>query len=82
MIKNSTMQFVLIGLLVVLSACEGYHMPSLTNENPAGMSDQTLCYRYATAAERSEGLAGEINRRHLDCSAILANDPLLSNQRY
>lgn len=75
----------LTACLVTLSltaACEGYHMPSLSNDNPAGMSDQTLCYRYATASSRSEGLAGEISRRHLDCSDILAADPLLGGQRY
>jgi len=51
-------------------------MPSMNNSNPAGMSDQTLCYRYATATGRSQALAGEINSRHINCSRILAEDPL------
>ena len=59
---------------VALSACGHYNAPSLSG-NPATMSSDTLCYRYATA-KRDQAIADEITRRNLNCARVLENDRL------
>lgn len=51
------------------------------SSNPAKMSSDTLCYRAATA-KKDEAVIDEIRARHLNCDAVLENDPLLNGSRY
>lgn len=64
--------------ILALAACGetgSYKTPTLSNSNASGMSDATLCYRYAAAA-RSSAIDAEVAARRLDCSEILEGDPL------
>jgi len=47
--------------------------------DPAKMSSDTLCFRYAN--NKAPELAAEIDRRNLDCASILREDPLLTQGR-
>jgi len=74
------MRAALLGvLLVTVTACEGYHTPTVSQE-PAKLSDHTLCYRAQTTGKAE--LKAEAAKRNLDCRAEVENDPLLNNQRY
>ncbi|MEM7651336.1 MAG: hypothetical protein AAF204_04555 [Pseudomonadota bacterium] len=64
--------------LAALSACQNYRTPSLSGD-PAKMSSDTLCFRYASS--KAPELGAEIARRNLDCAALLRDDPLLANSR-
>lgn len=64
----------LVCLLLALGACQRYNGPS-ARSNPATMSSDTLCYRYATA-KHDKALVDEVARRNLNCAVILENDPL------
>jgi hypothetical protein len=57
--------------LMAVSACSGsgYKTPSM-NSDPARMSADTLCYRYAYAKSDPK-LAAEVKARNLDCREIL-----------
>lgn len=62
-------------LTLLLAACSGnYKTPGMA-QAPAAMSTDTLCFRYA-ADQKDPALAAEIDRRNLDCTAILREDPL------
>lgn len=70
----------LIGIFSLSACADHYRTPSLST-NPAGMSSQTLCYRYATG-KKTEAMKDEIARRHIDCEAYLAEDPLYNRASY
>lgn len=73
---------ILITVLLItacLTGCEGYRTPTMS-ENPAKMSDHTLCYRAETTGKTD--LKDEARRRNLDCRAAIENDPLLAGRRY
>lgn len=55
-----------------LAACAGYKAPSLSGD-PAGMSADTLCYRYAYA-KSDPALADEVAARRLDCAEVLGTE--------
>ena len=69
-----TKYFILFAALS-LAACSGYKTPGLSGD-PAGMSADTLCYRYAYA-KSDRALKDEIAARHLDCAENLRNQPSL-----
>ena len=73
------MKRALLILILLLPACENYRAPRLT-ATPSSMSADTLCYRYASS--KNEALGAEIDRRNLNCAAILESDPLYTGQRY
>lgn len=65
----------IVGLL--LAGCASYKHPS-TSSDPAKMSADTLCFRYASS--KDEALADEINARGIDCMDMLKDDPLYNNR--
>ncbi|MCB1532064.1 MAG: hypothetical protein KDJ35_04250 [Alphaproteobacteria bacterium] len=65
--------YVMMACLLLLGACSGYKAPSMSGD-PAKMSADTLCFRYASA--KDPALGAEIDRRDLDCAALLQDDPL------
>ena len=74
--------FLLIALCLILPACSGIKRPS---SNPAKMSSNALCYRAELKRNNPAEKAAfdqEINRRNLDCNAILADDPLMGERRF
>lgn len=73
------MKHALLIIVLTLTACSNYRTPSASG-NPAKMSSDTLCYRYASS--RDSELGDEIRRRGIDCGAILESDPLYGGGRY
>jgi len=74
--------FLLIALCLILPACSGIKRPS---SDPAKMSSNALCYR--AELKRSDpvekaAFEQEIDRRNLDCNAILSDDPLMGERRF
>ena len=65
--------------MLLLAACEGYRTPSVS-QDPAKLSDHTLCYRAETTGKTV--LKDEVRKRNLDCRDYLESDPLYSGQRY
>ena len=74
--------FLLIALCLILQACSGIKRPS---SDPAKMSSNALCYRAelkrSNPAERA-AFDQEIDRRNLECDAILGDDPLMGERRF
>lgn len=62
--------------LLVLAACAGNYKTPGVAKDPSKMSADTLCFRYASA--KDPALGAEIERRGLDCTALLRDDPLYS----
>ncbi len=69
-----------LSLVLILCGCANTNHPSVRS-NPATMSSDTLCYRYATA-KRDPAYGAEVKARGLDCAAILESDPLYNQNRY
>lgn len=67
------MFFAMTLMVCTLSACSGYKTPSMSGD-PARMSADTLCYRYAYAKSDPK-LADEVSLRNLDCREILDEQP-------
>ena len=67
----------IVSVLITLTACQSYRTPSMSGD-PAGMSADTLCFRYASSKDPE--LGAEIARRNLDCARLLESDPLLNHQ--
>ncbi len=63
----------IISICLLLTACTGLKTPS-TSGDPAKMSADTLCFRYASSEDPA--LGAEIAARNLDCVTILRDDPL------
>lgn len=61
---------------LLLPACtSGHYKYPTASGNPASMSVDTLCYRYATRPS-DEALRTEVARRGVDCERIIEDDPL------
>ena len=60
-----------------LAACEGYRTPSVS-QDPAKLSDHTLCYRAETTGKTV--LKDEVRKRALDCRDYLDSDPLYTGR--
>lgn len=73
------MTITLLACLMSLGACGDMRGPSLGG-TPGSMSADTLCYREAVRS--TPEMRAEIERRNLDCHALLQDDPLLVDQRY
>lgn len=71
------MKNILLAALLVLTACEGYRAPGTSD--PAKMSGDTLCYRYAYA-KTNRALKEEVVNRNLDCRAVLEEQPLIGTE--
>ena len=74
--------FLLIALSLFVASCSGIKRPS---GDPAKMSSNALCYRAELKRNNPTEKAAfdrEIDRRNLDCDAILADDPLMGERRF
>lgn len=68
------MKHIALIALILLTACSGYNTPTVSGD-PAKMSADTLCFRYASS--KDPALGTEIAARGLDCTSLLRDDPLL-----
>ena len=66
-----------ISAVLLLTACEGYRTPS-ASQDPAKLSDTTLCYRAETTGKIA--LKDEVRRRALDCRDYIEDDPLYTGR--
>ncbi|MCB9982797.1 MAG: hypothetical protein H6861_03850 [Rhodospirillales bacterium] len=73
------MKYLALIACLLLTACGDYRTPT-ASQDPAKLSDHTLCYRAQTTGKGE--LKAEAAKRNLDCRAEIENDPLLTNQRY
>ena len=71
--------FLMLVLAMPLTACQSYRTPSMSGD-PAQMSSDTLCFRYASSKDPE--LGAEIARRNLDCARLLESDPLLNHRSH
>ena len=67
------MKHLILVSALLLTACEGYRTPTVS-QDPAKLSDHTLCYRAETTGKTI--LKDEVRGRNLDCRDYLENDPL------
>lgn len=65
---------------MTLAGCEGYKTPGFSND-PAKMSGDTLCYRYAYAKSGPE-MKKEVDARGLDCREVLEQQAPVGESRW